>query len=181
MVFFPWFFRFDSLVYTAEIQENLHEGSSVIIVSAFSLSTVYYEISDSNRDRLFVINPNSGVISCTEPLDYETNNFFNLTVRATNMVDQHASCSVLIYVLDTNDNSPVFKKTEYIGNVTESAVIGSFVLDEEGNPLVASAEDRDSELNSRLEFEIVEKVAQKWFRIDRTTGKLAMFCYLLVT
>ena len=159
-------------MYSAEIQENLHEGSTVIIVSAISRSSVYYEIIDGDESGLFAINPNSGTISCTKRLDYETTNFFNLTVQATNMVNQKAKSNLLVHVLDTNDNSPVFKRDIYVGNITESAVIGSVALDGEGMPLVTSAEDKDSELNALLVYEIVDKMAQKYFMIDPSTGKL---------
>ncbi|GAB6033159.1 hypothetical protein CHUAL_012768 [Chamberlinius hualienensis] len=164
--------KFDNAVYSAEVEENIYQGSPIITINANSRSSVFYEIILGNSDGLFAINPNSGTISCTSSLDYEEKNFFNLTIRAVSMVNQQASCIVLVHVLDVNDNWPVFNKTLYNGSVTEAADIGTVVLDDNGIPLIAVAYDLDSELNSLLVYEIVEKNVQNYFTIDSSTGAL---------
>lgn len=52
---------------------------------------------------------------------------YNLTVKATNMASQSSCQNVIIHVLDMNDNIPKFLQSEYIGSVSESAALGSYV------------------------------------------------------
>jgi len=47
---------------------------------------MFFEIMDGNRDDMFFVNPSTGVVITKKPLDYELNQFYNLTVEATNMV-----------------------------------------------------------------------------------------------
>ena len=115
--------QFDYDEYTTEILENRLEGSFVVAVGAKSRSTVTYRILVGNEKGkikfksykmktpnttkkigftkasppclgIFAINPNSGVISTKGNIDYEEQNFFNLTVEATNMVSTSSNTSV---------------------------------------------------------------------------------------
>ena len=86
-------FHYDE--YTTEILENRLEGSFVVAVGAKSRSTVTYRILVGNEKGVFAINPNSGVISTKGNIDYEEQNFYNLTVEATNMVSTSSNTSVI--------------------------------------------------------------------------------------
>lgn len=163
--------KFDKSEYIIELFENGRSETKVVGVTASCRSSVYYEIIDGNEEDSFTINPTSGVILTTKSLDYETNVFFNLTVRATNMVGTSAETMVLIHVLDRNDNHPYFLETEVIGFVSEAVDADSIVLDQSNLPLVVAAADKDSELNAVLFYKIVEKSANLYFRIDSSTGK----------
>ena len=55
----------------AELTENLPAATVVLAVVADCLSTVTYEIVAGDPDGFFNINPNSGVISTSRPIDYE--------------------------------------------------------------------------------------------------------------
>jgi hypothetical protein len=41
---------------------------------------------DGNQDDMFFVNPSTGIVVTKKALDYELNQFYNLTVEATNMV-----------------------------------------------------------------------------------------------
>ncbi|KAF8791564.1 Fat-like cadherin-related tumor suppressor [Argiope bruennichi] len=165
--------KFDKLEYIVELFENGRSEIKVVSVSATCRSSVYYEIVDGNKDDSFTINPTSGVILTTKSLDYEANFFYNLTIRATNMVGTTAETMVLVHVLDRNDNHPYFLETEMIGLISEAVDADSIVLDQSNLPLVVAAADKDSELNAVLFYKIVEKTANLYFRIDSSTGAIS--------
>lgn len=77
---------------------------------------------------------------------------------------------MVVHVLDRNDNTPYFHHSEYRGWINEDAPIGSLVFANRSSQLVISASDSDSELNSLLQFEIVEPGPRRMFHIDSTTG-----------
>lgn len=162
--------KFDKTDYVVELFENGRSEIKVIGVSATCRSSVYYEIVEGNTEETFSINPTSGVILTTKSLDYEAHVFYNLTVRATNMVGTTAETVVLIHVLDRNDNHPYFLETELVGVISEAVDADSIVLDQSNLPLVVAATDKDSELNAVLFYNIVEKSANLYFRIDSSTG-----------
>ncbi|KAG8191614.1 hypothetical protein JTE90_018546 [Oedothorax gibbosus] len=165
--------KFDKLEYVVELFENGRGEIKVIGVSATCRSSVYYEIIEGNTDESFTINPTSGVILTTKSLDYESYVFYNLTVRATNMVGTTAETRVLVHVLDRNDNHPYFLETEMVGFISEAVDSDSIVLDRSNLPLVVAATDKDSELNAVLFYKIVEKSANLYFRIDSSTGAVS--------
>lgn len=177
----------------AEMMENQPMGTFVAHVEARATSSVFFEIIAGNTDDMFLINPSTGVILTKNNLDYEQNRLYNLTTEATNMVSFHkiailgfiflfsffylqagakARCSVIIHVLDRNDNPPRFLQATYAGFLLESALIGSLALTEGNTPMVIKATDPDSELNALLSYEIVETLPRKYFHIDSSTGAI---------
>lgn len=79
-----------------------------------------------------------------------------------------AVASVVVDVVDCNDNAPRFLRTQYYGRVVESVEPGSLVTGDSSSPLVLLAEDLDSAL---LQYDILEAEARRIFYIDSTTGK----------
>ena len=144
----------------------------MIAVHATSRSSVVYDITYGNEGSLFNVNPNSGVISTNVVFDYEEYSFFNLTVRATNMVGAFAETVVMVHLIDENDNQPIFTKAAYVGNISEASLAGSVVLDYRNAPLVVKATDADMNLNSLLVYEIVERASRDLFSIDANTGAI---------
>ena len=158
--------------YATELEENKPEGSFVIAVRATSRSSVVYAITRGDEGNLFNINPNSGVVSTNMVFDYEVYSFFNLTVRATNMVGAFVETTVMVHLIDENDNQPVFTQAAYVGNISEASLAGSVVLGYNNAPLVVKATDADTNLNSLLVYEIVERASRDLFSIDANTGAI---------
>lgn len=163
----------------AEIYENLPIGSFVKHLEVRSTSSVLFEITSGNENDIFFINPSTGIITTKDEVDYERNNFFNLTIRATNMAAKETTCNLIIQVLDKNDNNPHFEHSIYRGEISESAPIGSLVtLSENGTalnetiPLVIKAKDNDSGQNALLHFDIIEYLPRKYFHIDSSSGAI---------
>ncbi|XP_076345079.1 fat-like cadherin-related tumor suppressor homolog [Tachypleus tridentatus] len=166
--------RFSKGENSKEIYENVEIGTVVTTVSAVSRSSVYYEIIYGNEERRFGVNPHSGVIFTVADLDYEKNNFYNLTIQATNLAGKKSCSTLTVHVLDYNDNRPTFVKLDYYGDVSEAAEIGALVFAQNATPLVVKAEDMDSDVNSNLHFEIVEILARDYFNIHFSTGAISV-------
>lgn len=64
--------------------------------------------------RYFSINQTTGELSLAENLDYETNKEHSLTVTALDTTGT-ASVSVIVLVIDVNDNPPTFNSSKYTG------------------------------------------------------------------
>ncbi|XP_059608235.1 fat-like cadherin-related tumor suppressor homolog, partial [Phlebotomus argentipes] len=177
----PKFTRHDL---AAEIYENQPMGTFVGQVEARSTSSVVYEIVEGNANDTFFVNPSTGVVTTNSGVDYEQQRFYNLTIEATNMASVATRCSLIVHVLDRNDNAPHFERHLYMGSISEAASIGSLVLVslangtanttmvENSEPLVIRAVDADSGVNAFLHYDIVEALPRRFFHIDSTTGAI---------
>lgn len=112
----------------------------------------------------FRISPNTGWIYLAQTLDRETLDRYALTVLATDNGSPAAtaSASVLVTVLDDNDNDPRFEKDFYgfelLENLPSGTAVGS-----------VSATDSDLGKNSLLRYAVVQ--ANSSFTVDPDTGK----------
>uniref|UniRef100_A0A8C3G6N7 FAT atypical cadherin 3a n=1 Tax=Cyclopterus lumpus TaxID=8103 RepID=A0A8C3G6N7_CYCLU len=164
--------KFPQPEYQAEITEKAVMGTSVTTVNAVSQSTLTYDIKQGNTDHVFQLNQYSGVISTQKPLDYETTESYTLIVQATNMAGMAANATLLIQVVDENDNPPVFHQLHYHGSISEAAPINSVVLNSDDSPLVIKATDTDQNQNALLVYQIVEATAKIFFTVDSGTGSI---------
>lgn len=76
--------RFTSEDVVCEVYENEPAGTLVATLEARSSSSVWYSLEGG--EGRFSLNPSSGVLSLASPLDYETQDMYNVTVVALNMV-----------------------------------------------------------------------------------------------
>lgn len=116
------------------------------------------------------MNPFTGLISVRKPLDFETRASYTLEVSATTASGASARAVVSIYVTDENDNSPVFRQKEYLGQISEAAHSDAMVTGERNTPLVVQAADADGDANALLVYQILEPELQSVFRIHPGTG-----------
>lgn len=146
-------------VYSMVIREDLAMGAFVVQVAATDLDEgtnaeimFDFEMAGSGTPDPFEINPSTGTLSTTRPLDYEDGDvYFELTVVATDRgvpLAQSSSTVVRINVSDVNDNAPVFEMVSYTLSVLENATDGVSIL-------TVRATDKDSGDNSLLRFELV--------------------------
>ncbi|NXY71785.1 CADH7 protein, partial [Glareola pratincola] len=126
---------FTSRLYSMVVSEAAKVGTIIGTVAAHdpdaSNSPVRYSI-DRNTDleRYFNIDANSGVITTAKSLDRETNAVHNITVLAMESQNpaQIGRGYVAITILDINDNAPEFAM-EYETTVCENAQPGQVWLD----------------------------------------------------
>lgn len=165
---------FPSDEYLTEISELSTVGTPVVTVSASSPAAVHYEIESGNPNGTFYINPNTGLISTQKHLDFENRDTYQLKVTASTTAGALSRTVVHIYVIDENDNAPVFRQREYVGQISESAHVNSMVMGERNTPMVVQASDADRDSNSLLTYQIIEPEALKVFRIDASMGTISL-------
>uniref|UniRef100_A0A669EL52 FAT atypical cadherin 2 n=1 Tax=Oreochromis niloticus TaxID=8128 RepID=A0A669EL52_ORENI len=165
---------FPSDEYLTEISELSAVGTPVVTVSASSPAAVHYDIESGNWNGTFYINSYTGLISTQGRLNYETCDSYKLRVTASTTAGAVSRTVVHIYVVDENDNAPVFEQREYQGQIGESAHINSMVMGERNTPLVIRASDSDRDSNSLLTYQILEPEALKVFRIDSSMGTISL-------
>ncbi|XP_077182634.1 protocadherin Fat 2 isoform X2 [Paroedura picta] len=164
--------QFTAVEYVTEISESAVIGSPVILVSTKSDLPVSYEIKEGNRNSLFSINYQSGLISIQKNLDFEQTSSYQLKIRGTSMPGAFMDVLVFVYVIDENDNAPVFDNPFFVGWVNENTALGSIVMDENNAPLVVRASDADQNSNALLCYEILQPEALEFFKIDPSMGTL---------
>uniref|UniRef100_A0A087YBZ7 Protocadherin-15 n=1 Tax=Poecilia formosa TaxID=48698 RepID=A0A087YBZ7_POEFO len=125
---------------------------------------VYYRIV--NFPDLFVISAN-GSIYTKRPLDRELRDQYSLIVEASDgAVDpRRTALTLLVQILDIDDNSPVFSQQDYVVNVPENSPVGTVVLK-------LSAVDAD--LFSNITYRIKTESARQLFSLNPITGELAV-------
>ncbi|KAH8379347.1 hypothetical protein KR009_004338 [Drosophila setifemur] len=172
--------KFSSNNVAIEIFENLGIGTFVTQVAARSSSSIFFNIISGNVNDSFRINPSTGVIVINGNIDYETIKVFNLTIKGTNMAAESSCQNIVIHILDANDNIPYFIQNEYVGALSESAEIGSYVLKvhESKEHLTLHVKDADVGVNGMVEYHINDDLAKTVFKIDSTTGAIELLRHL---
>lgn len=165
---------FHSDEYLTEISELSTPGTPVISISASSPAAVYYGIESGNINGTFYINPYTGLISTQRHLDFENCESYELRVSASTTAGASSKTLVYVYVVDENDNAPVFQQSQYLGQISESAPVNSMVMGERNTPLVIRASDADRDSNSLLTYQILEPEALKVFKIDSSMGTVSL-------
>ena len=125
--------------YHASISENAAIGDRVTQVSANDndvgmFGELYYSIIGGDDNNHFFMNSTSGEIKILLNLDREQNNIFNLTIAAidgglTAPQSQRRTGTTLvqIFVLDYNDNPPMFDASLYRFNITTTTPRNSLI------------------------------------------------------
>ncbi|KAG8438891.1 hypothetical protein GDO86_005181 [Hymenochirus boettgeri] len=159
--------------YVVEISELVPIGSFVTQVAAASWSSINYEIRDGNINGAFYMDCYSGIISNQKKLDFETSSYYQLKVRGNSSVGYYSETTVHIYIMDENDNAPVFSQIIYTGKIKEDAEWGTMITDLDLAPLIIRATDNDSEPNAVLTYQILDPEVLKYFKIDPNMGTLS--------
>lgn len=83
---------------------------------------ISYSIIGGNSKSYFLIDPQTGQINTTTSLDFEKTPSFNLTVMASDS-KLSDSASVVIQVINENDNNPSFDQASYSASVAENSPV----------------------------------------------------------
>ncbi|XP_029134905.2 protocadherin alpha-6 isoform X21 [Labrus bergylta] len=140
-------------VYTALINENADPGTLVTQVNATDLDEgtngeIVYSFGkevDARLKNLFNINQNTGAIKTTGVIDFEENQSFEIDIQASDKgpVPLTTDKSVIIKIIDLNDNPPEIEVTSFSKSVPEDSRIGTTVA-------LISVNDLDSGLNGKV-------------------------------
>ncbi|KAM4764648.1 protocadherin alpha-13-like [Cyanocitta cristata] len=145
--------QFNQTVYNVVLPEDALQRTLVARVNATDpdmgiYGEVIYEIDTvvpASASDVFSIDENSGEITLTGELDFETFTLYDLNVKAKDKGTPPllSHCKVLVEVLDVNDNAPEVWVTSLSVPVPEDASVGTVVA-------LLSVSDRDSGANGRV-------------------------------
>lgn len=157
---------FEQTVYNASVHEDASRGTNILEVSAVdddigNNAVVNYFITAGNTRAAFAINKDLGQIVVASSLDRETQDYYQLKIRALDGKN-FGTAVVNIHVKDANDNTPVFTNTTYVAKVYENQPAGSYVT-------TLSASDKDLGLGGAFLFSISGQ-GKDAFDIDPNTG-----------
>ncbi|KAM7283603.1 neural-cadherin [Ixodes scapularis] len=147
--------RFPKEEYGASIVENGLPGAQVAVLDGATTDScrddVRYEIVSGDDDGAFHLSPLSRnstrlVLRARTPLDRETQNRYDLTIRAFNGLES-ARTRVVVEVLDVNDNDPVPERRSYTFRVPLSSepysIVGNVsATDSDGDAVAFRLSDR---------------------------------------
>ncbi|KAJ8410901.1 hypothetical protein AAFF_G00188580 [Aldrovandia affinis] len=161
--------------YNARVLEDLPVGTVVAWLETQDPDLglggqVRYSLANDYNGK-FEVDKASGVIRLTKELDYEKQQFYNLTVRAKDKgrpVSLLSVSFVEVEVVDVNENlyTPYFSDFALTGFVKENARIGSSVLQ-------VTARDDDTGRDGDIQYTIRDGSGLGRFSIDEETGLLS--------
>ncbi|XP_028314650.1 protocadherin alpha-8-like isoform X10 [Gouania willdenowi] len=147
--------------YTAVIEENSAVGTTIIQVNATDLDDglngeVVYSFGQNVNNRLrkiFDVNAITGEIIVKGQLDFEAKDRYEIDIKASDkgQVPFSTEKSVMIKILDLNDNEPEIEVTSFSSAVPEDSKPGRTVA-------LISVNDKDSGVNGKVICSISEDV-----------------------
>lgn len=159
-------------VYQVSVSELAQSMTQLVRVSASDIDEgrnglIHYHIKEGTEGLTFSIDSSSGQVTLLDRLDYETTSSYSLKIIAVDsgMVPLSSSCFLNIFVLDENDNSPVFPKSALTIDVNENMRIGELVAS-------VTATDPDSDDNAELSYSITASNNRGTFSISAKTGSI---------
>ena len=159
--------------YSEMIPENITVGTTILSVEAFDRDTggqtqLIYSIRAASKAPEISIGPDTGDISITSSLNFETRTVYTLMVDVSDGDEncQPTPAIVNITLSDVNDNPPYFFPHEE-----------TYSIDENNNPDVRlttfRADDRDTvSVRGRITFSIESGNVDDAFTINRVSGDL---------
>ncbi|XP_066479066.1 protocadherin gamma-B1-like [Tiliqua scincoides] len=140
---------FTQEVYKFSLKENAPKGSSVVQVKALdkdegSNSQISYSFSNIGvkASQKFQLDPESGVISIQETLDFEESRSYMMLVGARDGGGLLTHCKIEIEVLDENDSAPEVVLTSVFSPIPEDSPTGTVIA-------LISVNDRDEGDNGK--------------------------------
>ena len=127
-------------------------------------SEITYSIGERKDHFPLAVDPRTGWIHTTKPLDREEQHRYSFQVVAVDggIPPKSASTSVVITIQDTNDNDPTFSPKYYEATLSEDQPPGTPVI-------TVTATDPDED--SRLHYEISSGNIRGRFSITSQNGK----------
>ncbi|XP_029959471.1 protocadherin alpha-8-like isoform X7 [Salarias fasciatus] len=152
---------FSQELYAVTIPENVHTETSVITIKATDLDEgsngdIEYFFGgevDPNLHKMFSLNKDTGEIKVKGDIDYEKADVYKLDLHAIDkgQPPMSADCTIIIKVIDKNDNEPEIEVTSLSNTVSENAKPGTVVS-------LISITDKDAGLNGKIICSLTENV-----------------------
>ncbi|XP_068601351.1 protocadherin Fat 3a [Brachionichthys hirsutus] len=176
---------FEASPYEATVTEGVPIGTRITKVQALDSDSgangqVTYSLgtfiqSERYSDTLlgtFSIDSNTGWIATCKDLDHETNPSFTFTVVASDLGESlslSSTSTVIVAVLDINDNPPKFLEQHYYGLIRESDPPGEVVA------LLNTRDDDSSAINRQVSYHITSGNYRGVFALGLVQGEWKMY------
>ncbi|XP_060531934.1 cadherin-related tumor suppressor [Cylas formicarius] len=165
--------KFLRVPYKVQIPELSLAGSQVLRLYTSDADEslngdVYYSILSGNEDRRFEIEDATGQIILARPLDRETTPKYTLTIQARDAglsKQLTATTTVVVDVLDENDNAPEFTQSEVQISISEITPVNTEVMH-------FRASDADLGVNNEVVYSITAGNRKDTFHMDSISGIL---------
>ncbi|KAF1485970.1 Protocadherin-23, partial [Eudyptula minor novaehollandiae] len=171
--------KFEQSYYKASVWEGQSPKTDIIQVFATDLDSglngeTEYSILSGNEDATFLIDSARGILATNTVLDHENTSSYREMASSHCLVllasdrgtpSLNSTATVLITVLDVNDNPPVFSSPEYHIHVKESIPVGSHITE-------VSANDCDAGTNAKITYAMISGNDRGHFRLDEKTGSV---------
>uniref|UniRef100_UPI00398EB44D protocadherin-23 n=1 Tax=Pristiophorus japonicus TaxID=55135 RepID=UPI00398EB44D len=150
-----------------KILENLQAGYVLtqIMASDVDLNPIlsYNFTNNGNPGGKFAIDCYTGAITLTEPLDFEKQSEYLVKIKTSDSV--HETEAILrVFVVDVNDNSPLFSQDSYQIKLPELTSVSTYIL-------TVSATDKDSEVNGKVSYRILPGTTGEFY-INAESGAI---------
>ncbi|CAG5119658.1 unnamed protein product, partial [Candidula unifasciata] len=180
--------KFSEKQYIAYVEENIARGSNIpgLQMTVTDIDSGTYNSFDLrivNSTNVFGIIPSSDAASSSATIfvigaiDYETGPkqyiFEVLAIQnfisSTNPKEPTGTATVTVYVLDKNDETPVFDRTSYNETVRETAIPGTFIT-------TIRATDREEGLygTAGIRYRLYGDNTPPHFQINEVTGVVSV-------
>ncbi|XP_071104184.1 protocadherin Fat 4-like [Haliotis cracherodii] len=167
----PVFHGIDGQVF--QVEENTPCSTDIVTATATDLDTgnnsvIVYSLGGDDS-HMFSVDSHTGGIRCKTPLDYETKSVYkDLILLATDQGQPplNSTSAITVKVLDVNDNPPMFSKSSYEVNVTNTATKGSIPL------LLLSVHDADSGENGNVSLSVASSQYPNLFTVTSNLIRL---------
>ena len=159
---------FGADVYNTIVAENAARDTLVVQIDATDADandTQNYAITGGNDARLFSINADTGAITLTGALDYETATSHTLDVQVTDSGGRTDTAEVVVGVLNVNEHAPIFNLPVDEALISENAAIGTAIIQ------VAA---RDGDLGDTLRYSITSGNDDGLFSINANSGQITL-------
>ena len=159
--------------YVVEIPEDFPVKKSITKVTAIHEKNepLYYSMSapeDSRSSNFFSLDTTNGEITLAKSLDREflSRHVLKITVYEKLDPSVSASTTVIVEVLDVQDNAPIFEKNSYYAEIKEDALVGTTVLS-------VFATDLDEGENGEILYSLEEGEGSRFLQIDPNSGVIS--------
>ena len=166
---------FSERVYTANFSEHDPVGTFIIRLNATDMDIgtnadlEYFLAPNTSHVDRFFINSTSGELFTDDTFDRENESVLELSIRAVDsgLVPLTGMATVQVYVLDFNDNTPIFNESLYETIVVENSANDTFVVS-----LLATDEDAEFP-NNVIEYSLNGNRSDV-FHVETSTGVVSV-------
>ncbi|XP_077433253.1 protocadherin gamma-A4-like isoform X37 [Vanacampus margaritifer] len=150
---------FSQTIYKASLPENSPLDALVITLSATDPDDgingdVFYGFDHVDDHQVFSLSPKTGEVKVAGPLDYEKDSSYEMQISAKDGPGLASYATLIIEIIDMNDNAPVIYLKSLSNPVAENVSPGTEVG-------IINVQDRDSEKNGLVRCSIEQNAPFK--------------------